>query len=261
MSSEAGAPWEQAVSRLFNRFGLTLMRSSSIGRRLPVEASDSERRIIETVRPFTMTSDERIWSLLRAVSYVVDSELPGDIVECGVWRGGSMMAAAKQLQAQGDLSRTLWLYDTYTGMTPPTDEDREAATGLSARTMLETTAVGDGNNVWCVADENDVRANMATTGYPVDKLEFIVGDVAQTLLESAPESIAILRLDTDWYASTRAELDYLYSRLVPGGVCILDDYGHWQGARKAVDDFFVENPPRPLMTPIDYSGRIFTKPC
>ena len=241
--------------------GLTVMRSSSIGRQLPIEATSADRSIIDQVRPFTMTSDERIWGLLQAVRYISDRSIPGDIVECGVWRGGSMMAAALQLQTIGAPTRDLWLYDTYTGMTAPTVEDRESLTGTDARTLLQATEAGDGNNIWCIADEPDVRENMASTGYPVEKMHFIAGDVAVTLKEKQPEQIALLRLDTDWYASTKVELEKLYERLVPGGVCILDDYGHWQGARQAVDEFFTTNPPRPLMTPIDFSGRMFVKPC
>ena len=252
--------WERLASKAFSKMGLTVMRSSSVGRQLPVEATGEDQAIIQRVRSFTMTSDERIWSLLQAVRYVSEARIPGDIVECGVWRGGSMMAAALKLQALQSTQRTLWLYDTYTGMTPPTAEDREAVTGTPAQTLLETTEIGDGNNVWCVADEDDVRRNMESTHYPIERIRFIKGDVAVTLTEHVPEEISILRLDTDWYASTKAELEKLYAKLIPGGICILDDYGHWQGARQAVDEFFAENPPRPLMTPIDFSGRLFLKP-
>ena len=80
-----------------------------------------------------------------------------------------------------------------------------------------------------------------------------------TLLDRVPEQIAILRLDTDWYESTKTELEVLYPRLAPGGICILDDYGHWQGARQAVDEYFSHNQPRPLIMPVDFSGRIFIK--
>lgn len=207
-----------------------------------------------------MTSDERLWALLRSLRYLTDNEIPGDIVECGVWRGGSMMAAALQLNALGEVDRRLWLYDTFTGMTPPTQEDREAVSGASAQSLLESTEVGDGHNVWCIADEGDVRRNMLLTGYPRELMQFIKGDVAKTLTEKSPVQIALLRLDTDWYASTKCELEYLYDRLAPGGVCILDDYGHWEGARQATDEFFDAQTSRPLMLPIDFSGRIFVKP-
>ena len=252
---------ERMVAGAFSRLGLTVMRASSIGRLLPSEATDAQRSIIDRIRPFTMTSDERIWSLLQSTRYITERPVSGDIVECGVWRGGSMMAAALQLLELGAEDRHIWLYDTYEGMTPPTPEDKEAATGVTAEHLLSTTEVGDGDNVWCVADERDVSTNLTSTGYPADRLHFIKGDVAQTLTHTKPESIALLRLDTDWYASTKAELEFLYSRLAPCGVCILDDYGHWEGARKAVDEYFASHPPRPLMMPIDYSGRIFMKPC
>ena len=241
--------------------GLTVSRTSSIAARLTIEASDDDRRIIDRVRPFTMTSSERVWALLQSVRYVTTHGIPGSVVECGVWRGGSMMAAALQLQELEKTDRELWLYDTFTGMTQPTSEDREAATGVTAQQLLKSTPIDNGNNVWCIADEHDVKANMHSTGYPADLITFVKGDVSQTLEHQAPEQIALLRLDTDWYASTKVELEVLYERLVPGGICILDDYGHWEGARKAVDDFFIDRPPRPLMIPIDYSGRIFVKPC
>jgi hypothetical protein len=115
----------------------------------------------------------------------------------------------------------------------------------------------DGNNVWCVASIEDVRVNVLSTCYPADRFEFVKGDVSQTLLSSVPDQLSLLRLDTDWYESTRISLEVLYPRLSVGGVCILDDYGHWEGARVAVDEFFGDH--RPLMHQIDYSGRIFVK--
>ena len=261
MMNNQPARWERVIGGVFNRAGLSVQRTSSIGKQLPVETTPEERVLIAAVEPYTMTSHTRIWSLLRAVTYIHAQQIPGAIVECGVWRGGSMMAVALQLRELDATDRHLWLYDTYEGMTRPTDEDREAVTGVSAQSMLSSTPIGDGNNVWCMADERDVRTNMASTDYPTDRLHFVKGDVAETLTRSRPESVSLLRLDTDWYASTKAELELLYSRLVPGGICILDDYGHWEGARKAVDEYFEVNPPRPLMMPIDYSSRVFTKPC
>jgi hypothetical protein len=125
--------------------------------------------------------------------------------------------------------------------------------------MLDTTQVGDGNNVWCVASQDDVERNLRLTDYPIDQFNFVRGDVAQTLKTQTPEQIAILRLDTDWYESTKVGLEVLYPRLVTGGVCIFDDYGHWQGARTAVDEYFAERGLRPFMHPIDFSGRVFVK--
>lgn len=206
-----------------------------------------------------MTSGERLWSLINAVRHVIDNRVPGDFVECGVWRGGSVMAMAHELSALNVSDRQIWLYDTYAGMTAPTAADVESGTGVTAANMLSNTEVADGDNVWCVAGLADVQRNVFSTGYPREQFTFVEGDVAQTLLESAPEQISLLRLDTDWYESTRMELEVLYPRLAVGGVCIFDDYGHWQGARKAVDEYFEGLGHRPYMHPIDYSGRVLIK--
>ena len=251
--------FERAVDSVARRFGLQISRLSSLEDRFPIEASEADKATIRALKPYTMTSSERLWSLLNGVRYVVAEELPGDFVECGVWRGGSVMAMAQELQCLGVSDKRMWLYDTFAGMTAPNDQDVEAATGVVASSMLDSTPVGDGNNVWCVAGRPDVEANVRSTGYPFEQFTFVEGDVAQTLEACVPDSISLLRLDTDWFESTRACLEVLYPRLVTGGVCILDDYGHWQGARKAVDAYFAALGHRPFMHPIDFSGRVFIK--
>jgi O-methyltransferase len=249
---------EQLIGQGLTKVGLQVSRTNNV--LLPIEASDTDRAIVDEVRPFTMTSPQRIWSLLEAVRYVVEADVPGDFAECGVWRGGSVIAMARKLRTLGQEDRRIWLYDTFTGMTPPSASDIEAATGQSAAQLMSQTQVGDGNNVWAFATRADVEANLRLTGYPTTHFTIVEGDVAATLKESVPEQLALLRLDTDWFESTHISLDVLYPRLVPGGVCILDDYGHWQGARTAVDQYFDALGVRPLMMPIDYSGRIFLKP-
>lgn len=250
---------ERVIADTARRFGVSISRTSSV-KPLPVEASATDAQIIDSVTPFSMTSRERIWALIQAVRYVEDQGLAGSFVECGVWRGGSVMAMAHVLLETPSTERELWLYDTYTGMTDPTDVDIAQDSGVSAARLLANTPVADGDNVWCVASLDDVRSNVLSTSYPERQFRFIQGAVEETLPDSAPEAIALLRLDTDWYESTKASLEHLYPRLVPGGVCILDDYGHWRGARKAVDEYFQDQAPRPLMMPIDFSGRIFVKP-
>jgi hypothetical protein len=169
------------------------------------------------------------------------------------------MAMARKLGELGVTDRRIWLYDTFSGMTAPTAKDIEEATGVSAADLMNSTDLGDGNNVWAFATMADVVSNLSLTGYPMENFHLVEGDVAQTLMHDIPEQIALLRLDTDWYESTRVGLEVLYPRLVPGGICILDDYGHWAGARNAVDEYFAGLGTRPLMLPIDYSGRIFFK--
>ncbi len=250
---------ERAISATASRIGISISRLSSQASSLPVEATRGDAELIASLQEYTMTSPQRLWSLLGAVRHVVDNRIPGDFVECGVWRGGSVMAMARQLGALGVNDRRIWLYDTFAGMTQPTSSDVEAGSGVSAEALLATTPLGDGDNVWCVAGRADVEANVRSTGYAFEQFKFVEGDVAQTLRQNAPEKISLLRLDTDWYESTKVELEVLYPRLSVGGVCILDDYGHWQGARKAVDEYFDKLGLRPYMHPIDYSGRVMIK--
>lgn len=251
--------YERVIDRTARRLGLQVSRLSSHGTRLPVEAGAEDSALITSLRPYTMTSAERLWSLISAVRYLVAEDIGGDFVECGVWRGGSVMAMAHELARLGVDDRRIWLYDTFTGMTAPSELDVESVTGVTAADMLAATDVGDGNNVWCVAARPDVEANIRSTGYPFAQFTIVEGDVSRTVHESAPQNIALLRLDTDWYESTRDSLEVLFPRLVTGGVCILDDYGHWTGARRAVDEYFARWTTPPFMHTIDYSGRIFIK--
>ncbi len=251
--------YEQVVNGLARKVGLQISRVGSDYNRLPVEATADDTALIAQVRPYSMTSAERLWSLINAVRYVTDNDIAGDFVECGVWRGGSVMAMALELNKLNVSDRRFWLYDTFAGMTTPTAADVEAGTGVSAADMLASTPVDDGNNVWCVANRVDVEANLRITGYPMQQFTLCEGDVRDTLHDQTPDQIALLRLDTDWYESTKLGLEELYPKLAVGGVCILDDYGHWQGARTAVDEYFAELGHRPFMHPIDYSGRVFIK--
>lgn len=182
--------------------------------------------IIAQVKPYTLTSDERLAAMALAVERIDRDGIAGDIVECGVWRGGNIILARKLSP-----NRVCWLFDTFAGMTTPQDVDRNRA---------GNPAPADRRNA---ASLDEVKNGLNETGvYDESKLRFVVGDVCETLHEPAnrPQRIALLRLDTDWHASTSAELEILYPLLAPGGVLIVDDYGHWRGARKAVDDYFGE---------------------
>lgn len=178
---------------------------------MPVEATISEKKLFDLCEPFTMTSVERLWAAASATKYVVKNNVPGAFVECGVWRGGSSMAMMGTLVELGELKRDFFLYDTFQGMTPASTLDIDQ-NGLDAQTLLERTPKSDGNNIWCVAGIEDVTTNLNLTGYPIEKVKLIEGDVMKTLsLESnLPSNIAILRLDTDWYESTKVELEVLF---------------------------------------------------
>jgi hypothetical protein len=224
------------------------------------EATAAEIELMVGVKPYTMTSWERLWALVQAVRYVHARRIAGDFVECGVWRGGSSMAAAMAFSLAGDIHRTLHLFDTFAGMNRPTDDDRLVASGTLAMDKWLAAQTGEDASSWCHASLEDVRANLARTAYPLDRVRFVQGKVEETLRVPAhvPDEIAILRLDTDWYESTRAELEVLFDRVTPGGVVIFDDYGHWAGAKKAVDEFLAARPPY-LLHRIDETGRLLIR--
>ena len=213
-------------------------------------------RLVRAVRPFTMTSEARIRVLCELVRDIVRRGIPGDIAECGVWRGGSMMAVALTLLELGDTGRVLHLFDTFQGMTPPGEHDVSLDGRSAAEQLRAADPADDGpQSVWCRAPLEGVRAAMAGTGYPMERVRFVAGAVEETLPREAPARLALLRLDTDWYASTRHELEHLYPRLSPGGVLIIDDYGHWRGARKAVDEYFAAQRLPLHLREIDYTAR------
>lgn len=105
----------------------------------------------------------------------------------------------------------------------------------------------------------EVRSNLLGTGYPAERVTFVKGRVEDTLPRVLPGPIALLRLDTAYYESTKRELEQLYPLLVLGGVLIIDDYGHWKGARRAVDEYFAASGLRPFLHRIDYTGRLVLK--
>lgn len=213
--------------------------------------------IIEKVKPFTLTSEERIAALCNSVAYVVRWNIPGSIVECGVWKGGSMMAAALTLQHFDATDRDLYLFDTFAGMTAPSANDTRARDGVAASEIMANAAPDHG--IFCFCPLEEVVQNVSSVGYPAHLVHYVKGDVAHTLPGSAPAQIALLRLDTDWYDSTKHELETCYPRLSAGGVLIVDDYGHWEGAGKATDEF-VEAAASPiLLNRIDYTGRLAVK--
>ena len=223
---------------------------------IPKDLDDADKAIIEKVQPWTMTSPGKLHALLAAVRYVTRHNIPGDIVECGVWRGGSMQAAALTLLECGDPSRHLYLFDTFEGMPPPSEHDRRLSDGAAAEDLLAKS--GRDSGVWAVATLDDVQNGLSRIPYPQDNIHYVPGLVEDTVPDGAPETISILRLDTDWYASTKHELETLYDRLVPGGVLLIDDYGWWEGARKAVDEF-LESRNLPLLLLRMDEGRVALK--
>lgn len=247
---------KKTVQQTLRRLGYDLVQYPTPSRIAVPDLSDAEQCILADAQPFTMTSIERRAALLNAVTYITQNGIPGDIAECGVWRGGSMMIVAQTLLAHGDRSRDLYLFDTFEGMSTPTENDK-SFDGISAAVQLDREQKGTG--IWCYASLEDVRENLLSTGYPKNKIHLIKGKVEETIPLNSPSHLALLRLDTDWYESTKHELEHLFPLLDPKGILIIDDYGHWQGAKKAVDEYFANRDGNFYLHRIDYTGRILVR--
>jgi O-methyltransferase len=224
----------------------------------PPDFSDELWSIVQAIQHYTMTSPERVSALVESVQFIVHNRIPGSIVECGVWRGGSMMAVALALKKAGDASRELHLFDTFEGMPKPTEVDVDLK-GHPAGGFFRKLQTGPDTSNYCRATLEEVQQAMNSTGYDPALVHLVKGRVEETIPEHAPDTIALLRLDTDWYESTKHELEHLFPRLSKHGILIIDDYGHWQGARKAVDEYFAENKIPILLSRVDYTGRVAIK--
>ena len=246
---------KKVIHKYLRHFGVDLIHFPPRDRERPPDFQDEDMEVIDAVQPWTMTSPERIYALMQAIRYVSANGIGGDILECGVWKGGSMAAAAMTLLQMNDTSRNLYLFDTFVGLSAPT----HAVLDYTGKNAGEVMAQDEGYK--CAdAPLEQVREVLRGTSYPQEKIHFVKGKVEETLPESAPEAIAVLRLDTDWYESTKHELQHLFPRLAKAGVIIIDDYGHWRGSRQACDEYFAENRVPILLNRIDYTGRIGLKP-
>lgn len=243
------------IKNIFWKIGLKVVAKKTV--ESPHDIEEEFYALREKCKDFTMTSTERLYSVYKSVNYIVDNNIEGDIVECGVWKGGSSMMAALSLIKKSDTSRSLYLYDTYEGMSAPTEKDKNYL-GERADKEWEESKKND-HNEWCYSSIDEVKSNLRTTNYPEANINFIKGMVEDTIPKNIPKKIAILRLDTDWYESTYHELKHLYPLLVPNGILILDDYGYWKGAREATDNYFKENNIKLLFNRIDSAGRLLIK--
>lgn len=265
MTSKSAQRLRRARSALFARRFNRRMRQHSLTHAPQVldgvdpELAADVRRCLE----YTMVTPERLVATCDAVSYVARKNIPGALVECGVWRGGTVLAMILTLQRLGINDRELWLYDTFTGMTEPTEHDTSSS-GEPA-TEIWADAAERGQRAFFpwfdpeVFGLEQVRAVLGETGYPEHLIHFVVGPVEETIPGEVPEQIAVLRLDTDWYESTHHELVHLYPRLLTGGVLLIDDYGRWDGARKAVDEYLTEQQATLMLHRTDTAGRAAIK--
>lgn len=231
---------------------------------LPVGIDERDQRILDLVDGRTMTSPIRLLNAMIAARYVAKNRISGGIVECGVWRGGSCMAMAAALVAEGHVDYDFFLFDTFTGMTAPSPRDTRIQDGHAA-TQLNWEATSEVrqtvpfvSDVAAYASKEDVLEGMESVGYPMNRIHLVEGDVLETFSGGAPQEIALLRLDTDWYESTKHELEIGWPRLTRGGVMIIDDFDFWSGSRQATEEYFQDQSVHPLLMRMD-EGRVVLK--
>ena len=253
---------KSAIQSTLNLLGFQIVRlKAERDSAFPLEAGEADRKLLRHVidNNLSMVSAEGLWSTLSAAKYVCENQVEGDFVECGVWRGGNAIIAAEIFRRYGS-DRKVYLYDTFSGMTEPTQEDRGLLDGKPAISQFLESDKGT-HNEWCYASIGEVHSNFADRGLLDSNIIFVQGDVAETLKKERglPDAISILRLDTDFYESTKLELETLYPRLSKGGCIIVDDYGFWSGSKKATDEYFASQKSKPLFHVTDTDRRIGVK--
>jgi O-methyltransferase len=221
---------------------------------------DAEREIYLKAHLNLCGSVEAIVSLIRAVRYIVENKIPGALIECGVFMGGNIEVMIRTLQTLGVAERDIFLYDTFAGMPRPDATDDFGLDDELKRIwdVHRTDADGDAGCDWMRAGIDVVRRRIEPLGYPPERLHFVKGVVEDTIPTVMPPEIALLRLDTDFYSSTKHELVHLYPRLPSGGVLIIDDYG--ANCRRAVDEYAAEHQLRWFLTRLDAHVRLLVKP-
>ena len=243
----------KVIKRVANLMGYDIKRTPQRDASIPVEFSKIERKVFHYIfdNKLTMVSTQRLIATILASKYVLNSKIDGDFVECGVWRGGNALAAKMIFEAY-DCEKKVYLFDTFSGMTEPVNSDWRIRDGVSAKQKFEWV------DEVCYASLHDVKKNFEKARVDMNTVKFVMGDVSETLLvdKNLPKNISVLRLDTDWYESTLIEMKQLYPLLSTKGVLLIDDYGYWDGARKAIEHFFQNSDyKRPFIQLTDQEGR------
>jgi len=217
------------------------------------EIDEENKNLIEFINEYSMTPLIRRWTLIKSLHYINKKKVIGDIVECGIWRGGNLFLAKKiQDKYYKEIKRKLYGFDTFEGMSEPSNHD-----GIRINKIYQNFK--NNNEPWAKASLDDVKNFSKKLFSDIDEFNFIKGKVEDTLKDkkNLPDKISLLRLDTDLYESTKIELNILYPLLVEKGILIIDDYGDFPGCRKAVDEYFSDK--NVLMISVDKSCRVIVK--
>ena len=226
------------------------------------DSNNFEKELFEIISGYTMTSHERIFALMKSINFVKHNNVDGDFVECGVWRGGNLILFQKMIEKLNLNNRKIFAYDTFTGMSEPGKSDlnidNEKAEDI-LNTLYKKGVDPEKNIIFAKCSLESVKKNFEKNTGGNDKLICIKGKVEDTLKikNNLPTKISLLRLDTDWYESTKIELEVLFPLLSKNGILIIDDYGYWKGSKKAVDEYFQDKDVN--LFKIDFTSRYLFK--
>ena len=251
------------INSFFKKFGYRLIEQQNknwfddfVG------INEFELKSLEIASKYSMTGFERMFFLIKAIKQIEIDNVEGDFVECGVWRGGNLILFQRMIEKLNFKNRKIFAYDTYSGMSPPTQSDlninNEKAEDII--NSLEKKGVDPENNIiFAKCDLENVKKNFQINTGKNDNLICIKGKVEDTLKikNNLPKKISLLRLDTDWYESTKIELEVLFPLLSKNGIMIIDDYGYWKGSKKAVDEYFKDK--NINLFKIDFTSRYLFK--
>mgnify|MGYP001581901233 CR=1 FL=1 len=250
---------KKIINGAVNIFGYKISKACDSRIDRVIDADETFLTIYKKCAAYAMAPRERLYALYQAVKYIINAQIRGDFVECGVWRGGNVMLIAYTLLQHNETMRKIWLYDTFAGMSEPTENDYWVTNKKIIRADDKWKKMQSENyNEWCYASLLEVEKNLNLTAYPRNNLHFIRGRVEETIPKFIPTTISLLRLDTDWYESTKHELTHLFPRLSTNGVLLIDDYGSWVGSKRATDEYFSRDC-QILLTRIDEDSRIGIK--
>lgn len=245
--------YRELIQYLANLIGFTVVR------KIPIDFTEEEKNMVGMVKTITNHFNDpvRLKSTMDAVNYIIRNNIQGDFVECGVWKGGSVIVMLKTLMQLDVWNKDVYLYDTFDGLPLPTKEDVDNF-GRKAISIYKKR-LKNNTSTWINCSLDEVKTNIESVGYPSKFIHYIKGKVEDTLPKHAPNKISLLRLDTDWYSSTKHNLEILYPKLSKNGILILDDYGAWLGARKAIDNYFNNNH-KIFLNRVDNTLRLVIKP-
>lgn len=201
-------------------------------------------RLVHRVRPYTALFPLRLCALYRLSREIDRLSVPGDVVECGVYNGGSAALMASNC-TRSPLDRKIWLFDSFQGLPQPTEKDGQKAQACCW---------------WCHGDLSKVEEVFEKLSIPETRTRIVKGWFHDTFPSVDIQDIALLHIDADWYESVKLCFERFYDSVRPGGFIVIDDYGHWEGARRATNEFLETRGINARLTKVDYTGRYFQKP-